>query len=144
MPYAKPQTPLQSEVSWLPTSPCLGCAVLRSSVMSDSSRPSGLEPTRLFCPQWFPRQEYWSGLPCPPPGDLPNSGIKSRSPALQADSSILSESPGKPKNTGVGSLSLLQGLFLTQESSWLRNQTGVSCIAGGFFTNWATREAPFT
>ena len=34
----------------------------------------------------FPRQEYWSGLPCPPPGDLPNSGIKPRSPALQVDS----------------------------------------------------------
>ena len=34
----------------------------------------------------FSRQEYWSGLPCPPPGDLPNPGIKSRSPAFQADS----------------------------------------------------------
>ena len=33
-----------------------------------------------------PRQEYWSGLPCPPPEDLPNPGIKSRSSALQADS----------------------------------------------------------
>ena len=32
------------------------------------------------------RQEYWSGLPCPPPGDLPNPGIESRSPASQADS----------------------------------------------------------
>ena len=34
----------------------------------------------------FSRQEYWSGLPCPPPGDLPNPGIKLQSPALQADS----------------------------------------------------------
>ena len=34
----------------------------------------------------FPRQEYWSGLPCPPLGDLPNIGIAPRSPALQADS----------------------------------------------------------
>ena len=34
----------------------------------------------------FSRQEYWSGLPCPSPGVLPDSGIKSRSPALQADS----------------------------------------------------------
>ena len=33
----------------------------------------------------FSRQEYWSGLPCPPPGDLPNPGIKPRSPALQMD-----------------------------------------------------------
>ena len=34
----------------------------------------------------FSRQEYWSGLPFPSPGDLPNSGLKPRSPALQADS----------------------------------------------------------
>ena len=46
--------------------------------------------------------------------DLPNPGIKPRSPALQADS-LLSEPPGKPMNIGVGSLSLLQGIFLTQE-----------------------------
>ena len=32
----------------------------------------------------FSRQEYWSGLPCPPPGDRPNPGIEPRSPALQA------------------------------------------------------------
>ena len=35
------------------------------------------------------RQEYWSGLPFPPPGDLPNPGIKPMSPALQADSLLL-------------------------------------------------------
>ena len=62
----------------------------------------------------FSRQEYWSGLPCPPPGDLPNPGIESRSPTLQADS-LLTEPSGKPKNTGVGSLSLLQGIFPTSE-----------------------------
>ena len=44
----------------------------------------------------FSRQEYWSGLPCPPPGDLPNPGIKPKFPALQADS-LPSEPPGKPK-----------------------------------------------
>ena len=43
----------------------------------------------------FSRQEYWSGLPFPSPGDLPNPGIKPGSPTLQADSS-LSEPPGKP------------------------------------------------
>ena len=46
-----------------------------------------------------------------------------------------SEPPAKPKNTGVGSLSLLQRLFPT------RNGNGVSCIAGGFFTSWVTRDA---
>ena len=61
-------------------------------------------------------QEYWSGLPCSPLGDLPNPGIKPGSPALRADS-LPSEPPGKPMNTGVGSLTLLQGIFPTQESN---------------------------
>ena len=64
----------------------------------------------------FSRQEDWSGLPCPPPGDLPNPGIKLRSPALQVDS-LPSEPPGKPKNTGVGGRSLLQQIFPVQESN---------------------------
>ena len=63
----------------------------------------------------FPRQEYWIGLPFSSPGDLPNPSIKPRSPTLQADS-LSAEPPGKPKNIGVGSLSLLQRIFLTQES----------------------------
>ena len=43
----------------------------------------------------FPRQEYWSGLPFPSPGDLPHPGIEPGSPALQVDS-LPSEPPGKP------------------------------------------------
>ena len=43
----------------------------------------------------FSRQEYWSGLPVPPPGDLPNPGIEPRSLALQEDS-LLSEHQGSP------------------------------------------------
>ena len=43
----------------------------------------------------FSRQEYWSGLPFPSPGDLPDPGIEPRSLALQADS-LLYEPPGKP------------------------------------------------
>ena len=65
----------------------------------------------------FSRPEYWSGQPFPSPGDLPNPGIGPKSPALQVDS-LPAEPPGKPKNTGVGSLSLLQQIFLTQESNW--------------------------
>ena len=53
-------------------------------------------------------------MPFPPPGDLPNPGIEPQCPVVQADS-LLTKPPGKPKNTGVGSLSLLQGIFLTQE-----------------------------
>ena len=47
----------------------------------------------------------------------PNPGIELGSPTLQADS-LPAEPQGKPKNTGVGSLSLLQGIFPTQESNW--------------------------
>ena len=43
----------------------------------------------------FPRQEYWSGLPIPPPGDLPNPGIEPASPAL-AGGFFTAEPPGKP------------------------------------------------
>ena len=60
----------------------------------------------------FSRPEYWSGKPFPFPGDLPDPGIKPGSHVLQADSSP-AEPQGKPKNTGVGSLSLLQRIFPT-------------------------------
>ena len=59
-------------------------------------------------------RKYWSRQPFPFPGDLPNPGIRPRSPALQADS-LPAEPPGKPKNIGVGSLFLLQRVFPTQE-----------------------------
>ena len=62
----------------------------------------------------FSRPEYWSGYPFPSPGDLPNPGIKPRTPTLQADS-LPAEPEGKPKNIAVCSLSLLQWIFLTQE-----------------------------
>ena len=83
------------------------CTVLSRSVVSDSLQPYGLLLSRLLCPWRFSRQEYWSGLPCPLPGDLPNPRIEPRSPTLQADS-LPAEPQGKPKNSGVGSLCLLQ------------------------------------
>ena len=52
-----------------------------SSVVSDSLQPHGLEPLSLG----FSKQEYWSGFPFPSPGDLPNPGIKSGSPALKKE-----------------------------------------------------------
>ena len=51
------------------------CAVLSHSVVSDSLQPYGLQPARLLYPWGFSRQEQQSGLPCPPPGDLPNPGL---------------------------------------------------------------------
>ena len=53
----------------------------------------------------FSRQEYWSGLPFPSPGDLPNPGIEPGSPTLEADA-LTSEPPGKPWKTHP----ILQGL----------------------------------
>ena len=74
--------------------------------------------------------------PFPSPGDLHNPGIKPRSPTLEADS-LPAQPQGKPKNAGVGSLSLLQGIFLTQGL----NQALLHCRRIFFFTNWAMREA---
>ena len=63
--------------------------------MADSSRPHGTYPSRFLCPWRFSKQEYWSGLPFPPSGDLPNPGIEPGSPVLQADS-LPSGPPRKP------------------------------------------------
>ena len=74
-------------------------------LMSVSVKVKLLSHVRLFVTPWttayqvppsvgFSRQEYWSGLPFPSPGDLPNPGIEPRSPALQADA-LPSEPPGK-------------------------------------------------
>ena len=62
------------------------------------------------------RQKYCSGLSFTSPGVLPNLGTAPRSPALQVDS-LPSEPWGKPKNAGMGSPSLLQGIFPNQESN---------------------------
>ena len=86
-------------------------------LLSPSFQPYRRQPTKFLCPWGFSRQEYWSGLPCPPQGDCLNPGIEPRSLALRVDS-LPSEPPGKPKNTGVVSLSLLQGNFPTQELNW--------------------------
>ena len=74
------------------------CAVLGHSVMTNYLQPYGLQAARLLSPWGFSRQEYWSVLPCPPPGELPNSGIELRSPALQVDS-LPTEPPRTPTLT---------------------------------------------
>ena len=81
-----------------------------------------LSHVQLFVTPWtiqsmeFSRPEYWSGQPFPSRGHFPNPGIKPRPPTLPADS-LPAEPQGKPKNTGVGSLSLLQWIVPTQESN---------------------------
>lgn len=67
------------------------------------------------------------GLPCLPPGKLPNLRKEPMSPTLQVNS-LLPKSPGRPSITGVGSLYPIQGNFQTQES-----KTVSPVIAGGFF-----------
>ena len=62
---------------------------------SDALQPHGLQPARLLCPWGFSRQEYGRGLPCFPPGDLPNPGVEPLSPTLQEDS-LLTGPPEKP------------------------------------------------
>ena len=66
----------------------------------------------------FSRQEYWSGLPFPSPGDIPNSGVEPGAPAVQADS-LPYEPPGKPLNShGCGGGGLVANLCLTLATPW--------------------------
>ena len=79
--------------------------------MSNSLQPPWTFDCQALLSMEFPRQEHWSGLPFPSPGDFPNPGIELGSPALQADS-LPSELPRKPWNlsgyrypdTGINSL----------------------------------------
>ena len=81
-------------------------------------------PTRLLCP-WNSVQEYWSELPCPPPGNLPNPGIEPRFPTLQADS-FPSEPPRSREGSNEFLLRLWKGIqkevFATQG-----NAEGMTC-----------------
>ena len=102
---------------------------------------------RLLCPWGFYRQECWSGLPCLPPGDLPNPVIEPRSSALQVDSLPLSHQ-GSPRILEWVAYRFPRG------SSQLRNRGLLNCrqilyqlsYQGGpssaavylyFFSHWA-------
>ena len=78
---------------------CVSCCVSKQarvscSVMSDSLRPHGLQPRQAPLSMGCSRQEYWSELPFPSPGDLPDPGTEPASPVLQVES-LLSEPPEK-------------------------------------------------
>ena len=80
--------------------------------------PWTLQPDRAFLAMGFFRQEYWSGLPFPPPGDPPNPGIEPVSPILAGGFST-TKSPGSPQtgylpNINVSLLSFKRSL--TQDS----------------------------
>ena len=113
----------------------------------------------------FFRQDYWSGLPCPPPGDLPDPGIEPEShyiylywqmgslPLRSDQIRWVTQScptlcnpmdcnlPGSSVH-GILQARLLEWVAIpfSRESSRLRDQTWVSCIAGRFFIIWATKE----
>ena len=82
----------------------------------------------------FSRQEYWSGLPCPPPGDLPHPGIKPGSPALQADA-LSSEPPAKPGNEKYLKVTGLKSIFPPQSHPrqlfQLYFPSGLTCPSSG-------------
>ena len=98
--------------------------------MSNSLRPHGLYSQSME----FSKPEYWSGYPFPSPGDIPNPGIEPRSPHCRQILYQLSQK-GSPR--------ILEWVayLCSRGSSRHRNRTRVFCIAGGFFTSWATREA---
>ena len=97
------------------------CWILCYSVLSHSVTSNSAAPWTVACQASLsvrilqPKIQEW--VACPLPGDLPNPEVEPRSPALRADS-LPSEPAGKPKNTGVASLFLLQGIFPTQELNW--------------------------
>ena len=103
--------------------------------MSDSVQPHRRQPTRLLCP--------WDS-----PGK--NTGVSSHS-LLQGILPTKGSNPGLPHCRWIpyllshqGSPRILEWVDypFSRRSSQPRNQTGVSCLTGGFFTNWAIREAP--
>ena len=131
---------------------------------------------QAFLSMGFSRQEYWSGLPCPPPRDLPDPGIEPpslRTPALaggffttsttwEAQVKVLitnswqtlgdpmDYSPPGSSVHGISQARILEGVAtsFSRASSQLRDQIQVTCIAGRFFTIWATSwknfEIPFS
>ena len=72
----------------------------------------------------FSRQEYWSGLPCPPQRDLPHPGIKPRSPALRANS-LPFELPQEAHSTG----NFAQCYVLAWMGGWLGENGSCICMA---------------
>ena len=139
--------------------------------MSDSFATPWTVAYQVPLSMGFPRWEYWSGLPFPPPGDLPNPGIKLEAPALASGFST-TEPCGKPiimsikKESKVAQscptlcnpmdcslpVSSIHGIFQARVLEWVaisfsrgssqpRDWAQVSCIAGRRFIIWATREA---
>ena len=105
-----------------------------SSVVSDSLPPHGLQPARLLSPWNFPGKNTGVGSHFLLQGIFPNQGSN---PGLLHCRQILHR---LSHQESAGILEWVAFHF-SRGSSWPRNQTGVSCIAGRCFPSWATREA---
>ena len=109
-----------------------------------------------FCKVKKKKKRILEWVPIPSPADLPDPGNEPGSPALQADSFSTEQSIATIIKTlcnpmhytvhGIPQARILEWVDHPFSSGYSRprNQTGVSCIAGRFFTSWATREAPST
>ena len=99
--------------------------VLHCSVMHDSFATPWTVACQAPLPMEFSRQEYWSGLPFPPPGDVPTPGIKPASlvsPAL-AGRFFTTVPPGKP-TLEIAYFQKLKGKYISRRSSVQRRQQG--------------------
>ena len=106
------------------------------SVMSDPFQPYGLHPVRPLS-MGFSRQEYWSGLPCPPPRDLPDPGIECRSlPSLGLADSGRLQSMGllRVRHDWVTSLSLFTFMH------WRRKWQPTPVFLPGASQGWGSLE----
>ena len=123
--------------------PCF--CVLISSTVRTCVRAKSLQSCLTLCDSWtvtfqaplsvgFSRQEYWSVLSCPPQGIFPTQGSNPGLPHCRQNLYHLSHQ-GSPRILERVTYPFSRG------SSQPRNWTGVSCIAGRFFTSWSTREA---
>ena len=113
-----------------------------------SSEVKSLSCVRLFATLWsvahqaplsmgFSRQEYWSGLPFPSPGNLSNPGIESRSPTLWADA-LTSELPGKLKLFHLSLLLKDQGVGVSRKESSRKISTSALLTKPKSLTLWIT------
>ena len=118
------------------------CSV--ASVMSDSLQPYGLLARQAPLPMGFSRQEHCSGLPCPPPGDLPNPGIEPMSPAssaLQADSLPLSHRETPSYWRGAHHLTLEVACCLPLFITYYSFKTHIqSSLLTEWFNQWTTDQ----
>ena len=121
------------------TSPSSALQISTVLCLVAQSCPTLCDPTdcSLLCPWRFSRQEYWSGLPCPPPGDLPTQGLN---PGLQHYRQILYQlsHQGSPRTLECVAYPFCRGSFQA------RNQTGVSCTAGRFFYQLSYQGSPIS